>query len=145
MMYDTLLAQELVDEESFETHAYKDHKGNWTIGVGHLLGKDSLLHAKRVWTQEQVMIRFMTDMNSSIYHVRKQIKVFDQLSPARQRVLVSMMFNMGPHRFSGFVNTIAAIHKFDYHEAYIEMLDSKWANYDVPNRAKRTADKWLAG
>lgn len=142
--FDTILASELAYEESFETTSYLDTKGNWTIGIGHLLGRDNKF-AGITWSPTEVMLTFMDDMNSAIRYTRLQIHTFDEISPVRQRVLVNMMFNMGPNRFSGFVNTINAINSFDYYRTHLEMLDSKWAREDVPNRAARLADRMLHG
>ena len=142
--FDHTLAYEIAREEAFRTRSYLDNKGNWTIGVGHLLGKGPQ-YSNISWTPTQVMITFMEDLNSAIYYAHRQFPVLDQLSPARQRVLVSMMLNMGPNRFASFVNTTSAVNRFDYHTAYIEMLDSKWAKIDVPERAQRLADQWRIG
>lgn len=143
-MFDHILAQEIAVEEGFETQSYTDTKGLWTIGIGHLLGKNPRF-SNLVWTPTKVMVTFMQDLNSSIYYTKLQIRVYDQLSPTRQRVLVNMMFNLGPDRFSGFVNTIAAINMHDYNTAYNEMLDSKWARVDVPKRAIRLSQRWISG
>ena len=143
-LYDHILAHEISNEEAFRTQSYLDTKDNWTIGIGHLLGKDDK-YANLTWNSNQVMITFMQDVNESIRQIKRQISVFDMLSPVRQRVLVDMMFNMGPNRFAGFVKTIAAIHALNYTEAYHEMLDSKWAKKDVPSRAARLSQRWIHG
>lgn len=142
--FDDILAYEIAIEEAFCTTSYQDHQGNWTVGIGHLLGKESKF-ANIKWTPIQVMITFMQDLNSAIYYAHRQFPVLDQLSPARQRVLVNMMFNMGPNRLAGFINTTAAVNMFDYQTAYVEMLDSEWAREDVPERANRLAQQWLNG
>jgi lysozyme len=143
-MFDHILAYELAEDEAFRTTSYLDTKNNWTIGIGHLLGKSSEF-ANITWSPTRVMITFMQDMNSAISYTHQQIHTFDQLSHVRQRVLVNMMFNLGPNRFSGFINTINAINSLDYYRTYLEMLDSKWAREDVPQRATRLADRMLHG
>jgi len=142
--YDEKLLEELIRDEGYRQESYLDTENNWTIGIGHLLGKSDKFRGL-YWDDVQIFTTFIKDVNLAIYYTRKIIPVIDQLSPARQRALVNMMFNMGPTSFLGFKNTIAAIKRFDYHEAYIEMLDSKWAKKDVPNRAKRVAEQWLRG
>lgn len=144
MMYDIQLAEEILNDEGWEEVSYTDTKGYWTIGVGHMLGNDPQ-YANIRWSPRTVMLTFMDDLNRSIYYTQKQIRVLDRLSPNRQRVLINMMFNLGPNRFAGFKKTIAAIHNFDIMRAYHEMLDSKWAKEDVPNRANRLAERWLRG
>lgn len=143
-MYDYKLIQEIADEEGFRTESYKDTKGFWTIGVGHMLGSDDK-YANLKWTPTQVMVTLIQDINASIYYVKKYIRTYDQLTEARQRVLISMMFNLGPNRFAKFRKMIEAVNELDYYKAYEEMLDSKWAKTDVPNRAKRLSDTWVRG
>jgi GH24 family phage-related lysozyme (muramidase) len=143
-MYDTILAKEIAEEEGFSTKSYLDTKQNWTIGVGHLLGKSDH-YANVRWSPVKVITTFMDDLNYSIYDVKNQIRNFDQLSPTRQRVLINMMFNLGARKFGTFRQMKLAIHVFDYNLAYQEMLDSKWAKKDVPDRADRLSYQWLHG
>lgn len=142
--YDEKLLEELIRDEGYRQKSYIDTKGYWTIGIGHMLGKSNKFKDLH-WDDIQVLITFIKDVNMAIYYTRQYIVVFDQLSKPRQRALINMMFNLGPNRFGKFVKTIAAANRFDFHEAYIEMLDSKWARDDVPNRAKRVAEQWLRG
>lgn len=142
--YDHILVDELLHDEAYRTHAYQDTKGNWTIGIGHMLGKDNRF-SNTIWSHEKIFVTFIQDINSSIFYTRKYIHTFDQLSDSRQRVLVNMMFNLGPNKFAGFIKMISAINSLDYMRAHAEMLDSKWAIIDVPNRANRLANRWLAG
>lgn len=142
--YDYVLADELISDEGFETVSYKDTKNNWTIGIGHLLGRGPEF-SNIVWTPRQVIITFMQDLNESVFHVKKQIIPFDSLSIERQRVLINMMFNLGPYKFSRFVKMTEAINNYRFDVAYAEMLDSDWARDDVPARANRLAERWRNG
>ena len=65
--------------------------------------------------------------------------LWDKLGDVRREVLVNMSFNLGYPRLSGFVKFQQALLEGDYETAADEMLDSKWARDDVPNRAKRLA------
>jgi lysozyme len=142
--YDYELAGELMYDEGVRAKAYRDSKGYWTIGVGHYLGTDqSFSHL--AWDMETIFLTFLTDLNSAIFYTKKQIYNFDSLSVNRQRVLVNMMFNLGPNRFAGFKKMIKAIHDGNIRRAYKEMLDSKWARQDVPNRARRLSRRWIDG
>jgi GH24 family phage-related lysozyme (muramidase) len=84
--YDDILAYEISSEEAFRVTSYLDSKNNWTIGIGHLLGK-SMRFANITWTPIKVMLTFMQDLNTSIRYTKLQIHTFEQLSPARQRVI----------------------------------------------------------
>ena len=140
---DHSLVGELLHDEAYRTHSYKDTKGYWTIGIGHMLGKDQR-YSNVTWTHEQIITTFMRDINESIYQTRKQIHTFDSLSDDRQRIMVNMMFNLGPYKFAGFKNMVRAVNSLNYQQTHVEMLDSKWAKIDVPNRANRLANRWLA-
>jgi GH24 family phage-related lysozyme (muramidase) len=141
-MYDTILAKEIAEEEGFSLISYLDTEKNWTIGIGHLLGKSDQ-HANIMWPAVRVVTTFMEDLNNAIYDVEKQVYNFNQLSPTRQRVLINMMFNLGANRFATFKQMKLAIDAFDYYRAYQEMLDSKWAKKDVPERAARLSYQWM--
>jgi lysozyme len=142
--FDDILISELILDEGFELKSYSDTKGNWTIGIGHLLGKNPAF-SNIIWTPQKVIVTFIQDINSSIYHVRNQVSTFDYWNDNRKRVLVNMMFNMGPRTFSGFNEMKKGLNNQDVRKVYNEMLDSKWAKIDVPPRAKRLADRWLNG
>jgi lysozyme len=70
--------------------------------------------------------------------VRKVLPQFDDFSANRQIALISIMF-AGIRTFMEFKRMIAAINRMDWNTAADELLDSKYAKVDVPNRAKRLA------
>lgn len=141
--YDHTLASELLYDEAYRTRSYQDTKGYWTVGIGHMLGAEPR-HSNVVWSHERIITTFLQDINSSIFEVRKQIHTFDRLSDNRQRIMVNMMFNLGPYKFAGFKKMVRAVNSLRYQKVHTEMLDSKWAKVDVPNRANRLANRWLA-
>lgn len=61
-----------------------------------------------------------------------------KLSVNRQAALISMAFNLGAVRLSGFVNTLLAVKEGRYNDAAQGMRTSKWA-IQVGNRAERLA------
>ena len=72
-----------------------------------------------------------------------------RLDPVRQRVLIDMMFNMGPGAPSrggllSFVNTLSEIRRGNYGIAADMMLASKWAS-QVGRRAVRLATMMRTG
>lgn len=130
------LRASLTAHEGRKRFPYLDTEGNWSIGVGHnltanglpdkiidlLLDEDILIAcaalARYLWTKE--------------------------LDEVRYRVLVEMMFNLGPERFGEFRKMIRAAGRGDYDTAAVEMLDSKWAT-QVGNRATRLAEMMRTG
>ena len=61
---------------------------------------------------------------------------FSKLNPARQAVVIDMLYNIGPARFAGFKKMRAAIERGDFETATKEMLDSKYAKQVVKRAAE---------
>ena len=57
-----------------------------------------------------------------------------------QEVIYEMCYQMGVSGVSKFKKTLACFENHEYKMAAIEMLDSKWAKSDSPQRAKRMSD-----
>ncbi len=131
------LIKELRRDEGVRNTVYKDSLGIETIGVGRNL-------VDRGLSDTEIDLLLENDIILAERDARDLIKVFDELSDARQRVVVNMSFNLGKPRLSGFKRMIAAINDHDYHQAAIEMLSSRWAK-QVGIRADRLADMMLVG
>lgn len=88
----------IIESEGFETKAYKDVKGLWTIGVGHLIKPDEqhLMHA--VLTEEQVHDLLQKDLKWCDEAVNKYVKV--PLDQNQYDALYSLCFNIGAPNFS---------------------------------------------
>jgi len=67
------------------------------------------------------------------------------LNEARLLVYISMIYQMGAEGLGGFTEMRKAVRNRDWQRAYEEMLDSKWAKEDTPNRSKRLANIMLTG
>ena len=75
---------------------------------------------------------------------RRRLTFYDQLIPARQEVMVNMMFNLGWPRLKKFVKMIAAAEDGDHELVAAEMLDSRW-HRQVKGRAVELADQYRSG
>jgi lysozyme len=115
--------------------------GRWTIGYGHT-GPD--VHEGMVITREEAERLLDADCASVVAHCRQYLAWFNRLDDARQNVVCSMVFNMGPTGFAGFRKMIAAIERSDYPCAANEMLCSEWAS-QVGRRAAELAQMMRAG
>jgi len=111
---------------------YVDAVGKMTIGYGRNLDAKGLSDA-------EVSMLLNADIADAIGDVRHCFSCYDQLSRARQLVVVSMAFNMGRERLSKFVRFIGAVHLGKWEEAAFEMLASKWAT-QVGMRATKLAE-----
>lgn len=130
-----ILKQELIHDEGLVSHAYQDHLGFWTIGVGRLIDE----RRGGGITKEEAEYLLENDIGRVTIALRKKIKGFDLLSDTRQRALINMAFQLGVNGLMGFGRMLWAIERGDFDMAYVEALDSKWA-HQTPKRAKRVSE-----
>lgn len=130
-----LIAKTLEQEEGRVSHAYQDHKGYWTIGVGHLVdaGKggvipDHIINALLEW-----------DIHAAARDLDRNKPFWRGLPENVANALVLMCFQLGWPSMSGFKKMWAALEDGDYKTAAREALDSKWGKTDTPARAGRVA------
>lgn len=146
------LVLELVRDEGERLELYDDKTGKApvlasggkiTAGVGHNLtdhGISALL--SRQWLDE--------DIATAERLLDKHIPWFRQMSDARQRVVLNMVFNMGwsneagTHGLVTFTNTLAHMQAGRYPSAAVGMRASAWARQVGP-RAERLAEMMERG
>ena len=109
----------------------QDSVGKWTIGYGRNLTDNGL-------SKEEVLALLSSDIADAIDDVRHCFSCYDDLSQPRQMVLVSLAFNLGRERLSGFVRFIGAVHRGAWDEAADELLESKAAK-QAPSRYQELA------
>jgi GH24 family phage-related lysozyme (muramidase) len=106
---------------------YKDSKGLWTIGIGHLIGDGKTLPPEydRVFTEAEIMKMFEEDY---AHHAAAAAKVpgFNLLGKAGQDALIDMTFNMGNSWYKKFPKAIQALAKGDFKAAADELTNSEW-------------------
>lgn len=138
-MTDKLITQLRRDEGEI-LHAYQDHLGYWTIGVGILIdqrkGGGLLPEESEFILQNRVRQRREA--------VAKAFPWFSKLDDARQGVLLNMSFQLGMAGLMGFKNTLEQVRLGNYSKAAEMMLQSKWAD-QTPARAKRLAKQMETG
>lgn len=134
------LIKQLRDEEGEVLHAYEDHLGYLTIGVGRLIDKRK---GGGITKEESAYL-----LNNDIAKVEKQLDErlswWRRLDEARQAVIVGMAFQIGTDGLLGFKNTLAMVNDKDYVGASYGMLASKWAK-QTPERARRMAEQMKTG
>jgi len=111
---------------------YVDTVGKTTIGYGRCLDTKGISTA-------MALMMFSEDIADAIDIARRVCSVYDQLSRARQLVMISMAFNLGMVGLNKWVRFLNAIHKEDWNEAADELLDSKAAKEDAPTRYRQLA------
>lgn len=140
MSLDSEITQQLRRDEGEVLHAYQDHLGYWTIGIGILIDK----RKGGGITAEESEYLFRNRLNAKRDELRRRLPWFDKLDEARQGVLLNMAFQMGVEGLLGFKNTLAMIERGDYDAASEGMLQSKWAD-QTPERAVRLAEQMRTG
>jgi lysozyme len=126
-------------------HAYQDHLGYWTIGVGRLIDK----RKGGGITRSEAEYLLGNDVDKVLTELKTRLSWFDKLSEPRKAVLLNMGFQLGIGGLMGFSRTLGLIESGKYAEAADQMLQSKWAQ-QTPNRAAEMAEqmrtgKWQSG
>lgn len=135
-----ILIQELVRDEDNKPHAYQDSMGYWTIGIGRLVDKRKGGRLR----PDEILYLFNNDLAEKEQDLDKHLPWWRKLSPARQRVLLNMCFNLGIAGLLKFKNTLAAMQRGDYKAAADGMKGSLWAR-QVGARADRLIEMMKQG
>ena len=130
------LKESLKKHEGYEPRVYKCPNGFDTIGYGFAI-KDlfmdeeiaDLILDKKI---RGILARIQGDEEWDSWFFDKQEPVQD--------VLVNMIFQIGFSGVKKFKKTIKYIKEDNFLMAAEEMLDSKWARADSPNRAKELSE-----
>lgn len=136
MKYSKDVHDHFIREEGLRTVSYLDHLGNYTIGVGHYLGRDKAFKGIK-WTTEKCIMVLESDIDTCLKHAKEIFPQFSTLPPNVQLAVLDMIFNLGGYGFRQFKTVIRMIHAQRYQDAAAAALESKWAR-QVPNRAART-------
>jgi len=134
------LESQLRIDELEVLHAYQDHLGFWTIGVGRLIDR----RKGGGITKEEAAYLLNNDIRRITATIKEYLPWLDNLNPPRQGVLLNMAFQMGTGGLFLFVNTLNLIRDGKFEEASHAMLQSKWAT-QTPDRAKRLAEQLRTG
>jgi len=138
-MKDKLVTQ-LRRDEGEVLHAYEDHLGFLTIGIGRLIDK----RRGGGISAEEAAYLLNNDIDTRIIALKRTLPWFNQLDEARQGVLVNMSFQLGVEGLLAFKNTLAEVRSGNYEKAAELMLMSKWAT-QTPERAQRLAKQMKTG
>jgi len=135
------LKRQLTADEDKREHAYQDHLGFWTIGIGRLVDKRKPGSGLR---DSEMEFMLNNDIEDRIDQLTRRLPWFQNLDDVRKGVLLNMSFQMGVDGLLGFKNTLAMIERGDYAEASDGMLNSLWAR-QTPARAQRMAKQMKTG
>jgi lysozyme len=87
----------ITEEEGYRNKAYKDSKGLWTIGVGHLIKSDEKHLINATLTDEEVEELLRSDLRWCSEAVESSVRV--PLTQSQFDALYSLCFNIGEGAF----------------------------------------------
>ena len=130
------LKEQIAKHEGYEPKVYKCTNGYDTIGYGFAI--------KDLYMDKEVADLIL---DQKINKLLKRISAdedwgdwFLEKPQAIQEVLINMIYQIGFSGVKKFRKTIQYIKDDNFLLAGEEMLDSKWAKSDSPNRAKELSD-----
>lgn len=126
----------LLHEEGVRLKPYQDHLGNWTIGVGRLIGKDIRQFTISERTADQMLLEDMMIAFTAIERIYGRERVAKFTTP-RVVALVSMAFQMGEAGLLKFTKMNQAIREGDWETAAEMGRQSLWYREQTPKRAER--------
>ena len=121
MTYRDIAREQLRFDEAEVLHAYQDHLGYWTIGVGRMIDK----RLGGGLTKEESAYLLENDLDRNEATARKFFPAFDSLTENRKAVLLNMAHVLRD-KMHGFKGVRAALEAKAYHQAAEEMCASKW-------------------
>jgi len=127
----TKLEATVARHEGYREYMYKCPAGRQTIGYGYNLDAGM--------PEDEAFLLMRTRLDKIDIELCKRLPWYAQLNNARQDVLLNMAYQMGVAGLLGFKKALAAMERQDWQTAGAEMLDSKWAKSDSPNRARELA------
>tara|TARA_R110002111_G_scaffold190327_1_gene256645 strand:+ start:407 stop:904 length:498 start_codon:yes stop_codon:yes gene_type:complete len=148
------LYEEISKDEGKVLHAYLCSELHATVGIGHKIldtdpEKDLEIFGVN-WEQvpddqriseHRCYVLFQEDVQIAINGCMGIYNNWEDLPQEMQHVLVNMCFQLGKRGLSNFKNMKAAIEDENFTLAAVEMMDSRWAEDQTPQRAKRLADR----
>lgn len=140
LSYREALKARLKADEGCVDHAYQDHLGYWTIGVGRLIDER---RGGRL-SPEEIDFLLENDIAGAERDARDLVHNFDEMEDARKVAVVSMAFQMGKTRLAQFTNTLKAMNDGRWSDAAAGMRNSLWAQ-QTPERAERLAKAMETG
>lgn len=132
--------EQIKRHEGLVLHAYKDHLGYLTIGIGRMIDK----RKGGGISEAEAEYLLQNDIGSIVSVLHRNITVFDTLCAPRRAVLMNMAFQMGVTGLMKFKKTLSLIEAGDYEAAGDNMLKSLWAK-QTPERAREMAEQMRTG
>ena len=127
------IVDQLIEHEGMVLHAYDDHLGNATIGVGRLITKD------RGITEEEARYLLENDITLVCDQLDRSFPWWIDTPEPVRFAMIDLCFNLGIGRLSPSSRTLMLLEAGEYLAASVELLDSNYAR-QLPGRSVRISE-----
>jgi lysozyme len=128
------IRDQLLKHEGCVLHAYEDHLGYLTIGVGRLIDK----RRGGGISKDEAMFLLDADISRVVNALRHE-EGFTGFPASVKEALVNMAFQLGHSGVMNFTKMWGALREGDFDKAADEAIDSKWAE-QTPGRAYEVSE-----
>ena len=132
------LRDRVIKHEGYRDTVYRDSLDKRTVGVGHLCVEDFWEDGKK-YDKKFLMKILDEDLEKAHKGAMKVVGHIEDLPRAVWEVVVEMVFQLGSTGVKNFKKFIKALEDKDYHEAHLQMKDSRW-HRQTKNRCESLAD-----
>ena len=123
------LNDRLIAHEGIRYEPYRDSKGYWTVGVGHLISTNTAMTLKEAavlvgapWDREKCLAVLEQDKAHCVEQLSRSLPWFTGLAQNHQDVLVELAFNLGFGGLLGFHKMLGCFEKGDWEGAVQQLL-----------------------
>jgi len=138
MLTDQQIAEYIKGHEGLSLMPYYCTAHKLSIGIGRNLEDRGI-------SKDEAFYMFNNDLRLAVSDLQRVFgSDFRCLPDPVLLAFIDMMFQLGIGRFSGFKNMIKYAKAGNWKEAARELMDSKYAREDCPDRAKQNRDLLLS-
>lgn len=121
------IKQMVIANEGWKNKPYKDSRGLWTVGVGHLIGNGKTLPKEwdRELSNEEVRQLFEKDFDEHLKQAQKT-PGWDKANEAGKAGLIDLTYNMGGYWYTKFKKAAAFLKDGNFKDAALELKNSAW-------------------
>ena len=121
-----VLKKRIMDHEGFRNTVYLDSLKKSTIGYGHLVTKKDNFIEGVEYKEKDLRQLFYQDFEKAETGADQIIGHISELHPEAKNIIIEMVFQLGTMGVRKFSKMLLALEEKNYHEAHLQMLDSRW-------------------
>ena len=126
--------------EGFFHKIYIDTRGFPTIGYGHLITKKDNFIEGVSYPEKELREIFYKDLEKAKKGAQELIGHIQNIDPVAEEIIIEMVYQLGKSGVKNFIKMLLALEELNYHEAHIQMLNSKWHS-QTKSRCENLAKK----